>query len=93
MKVFAKKQELREVTYLESHTCDFCKKKSDNESWRNSRYDIEDVDIKYRTGFSYPDAGYEEFFELDICPACFVEKLIPWAKENGAQMIKQEFDY
>lgn len=64
---------------LVSTTCDICRKTS-----KLSGYEFEEVEVKYNIGSRYPDGGMGTLTEVDLCPDCFNEKLIPWLETQGA---------
>lgn len=68
--------------YVESITCDVCKKTYRGERWDAGSYDVEEVEVKYKTGSSYPEGGSGWEISYDICPDCFMNKLVPLLEEN-----------
>jgi hypothetical protein len=79
-------QQVKEV--LASTTCDLCKEKIETkECWA-----IQDVEIQCRTGMSYPEGGFGECTEVDLCPDCFNSKLLPWLRSQGAEPHQREWD-
>lgn len=77
----------REVVF--KVTCDICKEVIPPEK----TYEVSEVEVKYRHGTSYPDGGFIEITEFDICPKCFKEKLVPMLKSLGAQPTEYESDF
>ena len=97
----ARKYETKSVTksveMLVETTCDFCGRVAKQGYWESSCYDASDVQIevtvKQEEGRNYPDSGYGTKYVIDMCPACFKNKLVPWARENGAKVDEIEWDW
>lgn len=86
----------REV--LSSKTCDICKKEyktNDEDSWSDNNHDILETEIRMEEGWDcgYGDGGDKEVTEVDICPDCFKNHLIPWLEHMGAVIRKREVDW
>jgi hypothetical protein len=88
--------------------CELCKKRYPGDDWDKDCYEHLDCgveqrvlrkkaavkqDLKLEEGTSYPEGGSYEGFVLDICPACFKDKLIPWFESQGGVVRKTESDY
>jgi len=85
----------KECTHL---TCDLCGVASKNhQDWRTSWSDAAEtevrVTVRLNNGSRYPDNGSGTECEVDICPKCFQEKLIPWLKSQGADVREEEWDF
>ena len=89
MKKYKTVKETREKQELTNIVCDICG--YDNEhyyDWQNdpnkegSSYFDTEVEIRYRYGVSYPEGGSGYEYNLDICPKCFMEKIVPLLKTN-----------
>lgn len=101
MKVFEKYTEpAKERTRLASRTCDLCGTQAKNEltrEWETSCYEIAEteikVEIRQKEGSNYPEGGWGTEYEIDLCPVCFKEKLIPWLLSQGAKIEKKEWDW
>ncbi len=80
--------------HLEKLICDICKRETKG-NWRTEFYDTTNTVVEYITGsdFGHHDGGSEEKIEFDICPECFVNKLIPALKNLGAEPTKTERDW
>lgn len=66
--------------------CDLCKSEIDE----YSGWDVNEVTIEGKTGYSCPSGGSSETQSVDMCIKCFEGKLIPWLKEQGADIQKSE---
>ena len=77
--------------------CDLCGLESKSADWLCGAYEIAESEVKVsvtqRTGESYPEGGVGTEFEVDICPQCFKDKLVPWLKSQGANVVEQEWDW
>ena len=94
-----------EVTVMEFVKCDFCGEEvpkpdantggiwSNEVDWSTGGYGICETEISFSEGESYPEGGNKTTLSFDICPKCFKEKLIPWAKSQGAELTEEEFDW
>lgn len=72
-------------------TCDLCgAKASEPGDFSGSCYELDEtevsVTVKHRKGDQYPDCAMWEDTEVDMCPTCFQGKLVPWLKEQGADV-------
>lgn len=86
MKNMIHKTETRTVTTeeIESITCDLCKQTYRGEEWGAKTYETLDVTVEFKKGDSYPGSGDHTILIYDVCPACFMGKLVPAMKEMGA---------
>lgn len=88
-----------EAERIVARKCDLCETKAEgyNGNWPYSDWDIDETDIrtevKYRTGSQYPGGGNTTLYEVDICPQCFKDKLIPWVKSQGGTVRETESDW
>ena len=81
----------REATVCVGRKCDLCGRRSQDRgnSWSDENYVVGETEVSYSEGSSYPEGGWGIKYEIDICPKCFVGKLIPWLREQGA-VVKEE---
>ena len=78
---------------VDSVVCDICKK-TYNDSWnKSSDYDVLEVEIRMKTGSSYPESGSGEETTFDVCPDCFKNRVIPELQKFGAEPTVSEWDY
>lgn len=98
MKIYETRKEIKEITHTElvQRKCDLCGFASNYgsvEEWKGGDYRINEtiiqITVRYRDGVNYPECGDGSLYDIDICPKCFKEKLIPWLESQGAD-IKQE---
>lgn len=59
--------------------CDLCGAKIEESS-----YDVDEVEVRHKTGDNYPEGGSGEETSIDMCGKCFDEKLVPWLRSQGA---------
>ena len=69
-------------------TCDLC-----GVTITNNYGDAEEVTIKHKTGYLYPEGGSGEITSVDMCGKCFDEKLVPWLKSQNCTPRTVEWDY
>jgi hypothetical protein len=60
-------------------SCDLCGR----EIIEREFYKVDEVEIRHKTGASYPDGGSGEETSVDMCGKCFDEKLVPWLRAQG----------
>ena len=69
--------------------CDLCGKRPPirgRSGWETKPDEIVETRIYYETGKAYGMDGADmSVIVFDICPGCFLEKLIPWMKSQGAE--------
>lgn len=63
--------------------CDICGVSNEGDEWGSGEFDVAETEVICRTGEAYPETGNGEQYELDICPKCFKEKLVPWVESHG----------
>lgn len=56
-------------------------------------YDVHEVDVRIKTGKSYPESGSGEEYEADICVDCMTEKVIPALKSLGCKAEWKDWDW
>lgn len=78
----------QEKQVIDKVTCDLC-----NVEIKRSQYSAEGVEVKHRTGNSYPEGGSGQEIAVDLCGKCFDEKLIPWLRDQGATLEWRGWDY
>jgi hypothetical protein len=94
MKVYETKHEpAKEVTRKVGIICDLCKKQSKGYDWEDGCYDRNETEIKRRVGTVYPEGGTVHETEIDLCPECFDNKLIPWFKDQGVEPVTTDIDF
>jgi hypothetical protein len=75
--------------------CDLCGVESTHEDWNKGLYEINETEIKITIkqtdGRSYPEGGSGTGYEIDLCPACFKGRLVPWLKSEGATIEETEW--
>ena len=81
-------------------TCDLCGEASpdpngtfrDTVSWCSDNFDVVETAVFIKEGCAYPEGGRFTFTEVDSCGGCFLTKLVPWLKEQGATMRGRSVD-
>jgi len=98
-KVYAEKIIPQRVSrYVKTRKCDLCGKEADGEEWEaKSCYRVNEteirVQVRQKEGNNYPEGGSGTMYEIDLCPTCFKEKLVPWLKSQGADIKEEEWDW
>ena len=85
----------REV--LTKRKCDLCGLESKYSDWKSGKYEVAETEIKItmtqKEGSNYPEGGSGTEYEIDLCPKCFKERLIPWLKSEGVVVKEEEWDW
>jgi hypothetical protein len=54
----------------------------------------EPVEIEYEAGVRWPEGGTVQRLTIDMCPACFRNRFLPWFKKEGGVIPSiEENDY
>jgi hypothetical protein len=69
-------------------TCDICGREGKDDDWEARGYDVCEVEVRHKQGVNYPDSGDGDEIDLDVCPECFREKLVPFIESFGRVKIK-----
>ena len=87
----------QERDVLDETSCDLCGKIAKNGGWESSAYEVNEVDVSvsvhHKEGKTYPDAGWGTKIDVDMCPDCFRNVLVPFLNEKGANVQIKEWDY
>ena len=87
MKIYEEK----EVTVIREHlhlmTCDLCGKSTQGEDWTRKNYDVSETEVSCRVGTNYGSSSTGTTYEVDICPDCFINVLIPWVEARAGRKI------
>ena len=59
----------------------------------NEHYWICKTTVEFRQGDYYPDSGSGTEMEIDLCPICFIGKVVPFLKSIGCKCDFVEFDW
>lgn len=90
-------QTIEEREELVETTCDLCGAIAKEGNWESSAWEVAEseieIEVRYKDGCSYPEHGSGELFNVDICPKCFREKLIPWLRSQGCKTKFEEWDW
>ena len=70
-------------------TCDLCGVKITTDT-----YEVDEVTVKHQYGHSYPEGGFGQEVEVDMCGECFESKLMPWLSSQGVtQLVERDWDW
>jgi len=78
----------RTSTFVDFVTCDLC-----GEKVIKKGYDVDEVEIRHKVGYIYPDGGSVTEASVDMCGKCFDERLVPWLRSKGAEPHSNEWDW
>ncbi len=70
-------------------SCDLC----GTTITENYNYEVNEVEVRHKTGTSYPEGGSSEETSVDMCGKCFDEKLVPWLRSQGAEPRSEDWDW
>ena len=97
MRKYEKKPETVERKRLVETTCDLCGAIAKSGDWGSSSYEVNEVEIevtvRQKDGRSYPQDGWGTKYEVDMCPNCFKDKLIPWLESQGCKAERKEWEF
>lgn len=74
------KKHIEKRVVVDKIICDICKK--DIRHNCDSCYESHEVEIQAKLGSTYPEGDFREYYMLDCCDVCFVEKIKPLIEEN-----------
>jgi len=81
-----------ESEVLDSLTCDICGKTTNRDNWSDKDFNVNKVTIKLEQGNRYPpDCENGEDITVDICPDCFMTRLVPFFKTFEADIQIKEW--
>jgi hypothetical protein len=93
MKKYTKIEVPARITSKHTSTvCDLCGDET-ADSWRKGAFDAGETTVEVVAGTRYPEGGSGTKIEYDICPKCFMDKLIPWLESQGAKTDIQEWGW
>lgn len=73
--------------------CDICGAENPGDDWSTGHYEVNKTTIEYESGDHYPGDRFTTFLCCDICPTCFVHKLMPWVESHGIGSVREEDRY
>jgi len=90
MQVIKKEKRMKEVdvTIENYNLCDKCNQKIEKEDC----YDAFKCEFIHKTGSSYPEGGYGEKQEMELCQKCAIE-LVTLLRTNGYRVTDSEWDW
>jgi len=84
-----------DATQVVGYRCDFpgC----ENDTDPAGIYEVNECEVrvyvKHREGENYPEGGSGTEVEVDICPKCFKEKLLPWLESQGVKVERKDWEW
>ena len=89
------KQVVHEV--LVERKCDLCGRTAKTDDWEAGCYTVDETDIMVtilqKDGKEYPEGGSGTRIEVDLCPDCFKDRLVPWLRSEGAAIEPIEWSW
>lgn len=86
----------RKERRLTKIACDICGTEAKNAGWGGGSYEVNEVEIDvrvhHREGEQYPEGGDGTEYTIDMCPRCFVDKLVPFVESFGRKIERKEWD-
>lgn len=77
--------------------CDLCGAIAKKGNWNSSCFEVNEaqveVTVRQKDGSAYPEGGWGTSLQVDICPICFKEVLIPFLVSKGANIEEKEWDF
>lgn len=80
------------VNRMVEESCDLCGKINIGD-WGAGGYSVEEIEISHKDGESYPEGGRGTEYEVDMCPDCFKNKLIPWLESQGCKVKRTDWSW
>ena len=97
MRKVEKRTSVKEYEHLVSRTCDLCGAEAAGEGWDSTKWNVNEteveIEVRSKRGTEYPEGGCGTKIVIDICPKCFMGKLIPWVNSQGANVKSVEWDW
>ena len=94
MKIFEDRTYTRKVCM--GRKCDLCGAEGYYGEWKTEDWGVQEteirVEIRHKSGEQYPEAGWGTLFDIDLCPKCFRERLVPWLRSQGADVKEEEWE-
>jgi len=85
---------IKAQTRLIKVSCDLCGAVAHSiDDWSTRGYGIDEITISQKDGDSYPEGGSGTEYNVDMCPKCFKEKLIPWLESQGCKAKRKSWDW
>lgn len=73
---------------VELTTCDICKA-----AITHGTYEVSEIEVRHKSGESYPESGSGTEIEYDICKVCFTNKVVPFLASLGATPRQTDWDW
>lgn len=84
---------------IDKTICDLCKRETAGDNWEKSDWQVTNTTnvstrVSAKCNRSYwGDGGEGAEIIIDLCPWCFRDKLMPWLREQGANIEVKEYDW
>ena len=84
-------------THLVETNCDLCGATAKSGDWESSTYEVNEVEVEVivrtKQGENYPEGGSGTKIEVDLCPKCFKNILVPFLQSKGAKVEVETWDW
>jgi len=81
-----------EKTRIVEIRCDVCNERKhdpyDRNNWAEHFYHVDDIKITHEVGTSYPDDSDLKHLQIDMCPDCFTNILLPAIRQWHQERVK-----
>jgi hypothetical protein len=78
-------------------TCDLCGATAKKGCWDSAEWETDktnlDVRVTHYRQNDYGNSADVEKMMVDLCPKCFENKLVPWLREQGAEIEYKDAGY
>lgn len=87
----------REFDHVTSYVCDWCGAEAGAE-WHlpypeGDKRNNQTVQVEATVCDAYPEGSFGWRYVVDLCARCFVDRLVPFLKSEGAEVRKEEVDW
>ena len=88
MRVYGEKKIVTKEAFLVETSCDLCKAIATRGCWDSSSRGTNEIEvtIKQKDGAAFSVSNSSAAVNLDLCPDCFENKLVPWLESQGADI-------
>ena len=88
----------KKITEQVEKTCDICGYKVEGvlgygDNWDMDQTNHAEVILQMSTGTSYAESVSGKRINVDVCPKCFMDKVLPYLKSLGAVVYEEPWEY
>ena len=78
---------MKQTKTVEVLSCDLC-----GVNIEKKQFEINDATVVHHAGVDSPDGSGGVTTEFDLCGKCFLDRLVPWLKSQGAEPMTTDWD-